>query len=80
MGVHVLLNLLNDFMKRDVMRGLSRMLSLFRNEFNESNKTCKSTYVIDSFFHMTYNTLKSHFWCKNAIFFHNARKVVKLLK
>ena len=53
MGVHVLLNLLNDFRKRDEMRGLSRMLSLFRNEFNESNKTCKSTYAIDSIFHMT---------------------------
>ena len=53
MGVHVLLNLLNDFRKRDEFRGLPRMLSLFRIEFNESNKSCKSTYVIDSIFHMT---------------------------
>ena len=35
MGVHVLLNLLNAFVKRDKMRGLSSMLSLFHNEFNK---------------------------------------------
>ena len=35
MSAHVLLNLLNELMKRDKMRGLS----IFRNEFNEFNKT-----------------------------------------
>ena len=35
MCVHVLLNLLNEFVKRDKMRGLPSMLSLFYNEFNK---------------------------------------------
>ena len=35
MSVHVLLNLLNKLWKRDKMRGLSSILSLFRNEFHE---------------------------------------------
>ena len=34
MSAHVLLNLLNELKKRDKMRGLSSILSLFRNEFN----------------------------------------------
>ena len=32
MSAHVLLNLLNELGKRDKMRGLPRILSLFRNE------------------------------------------------
>ena len=32
MSAHVLLNLLNEFGKRDKMRGLPSILSLFRNE------------------------------------------------
>ena len=38
-SAHVLLNLLNEFGKRDKMRGLSSILSLFRNEFNKFNNT-----------------------------------------
>ena len=34
MSAHDLLNLLNELGKRDKMRGLPRILSLFRNEFN----------------------------------------------
>ena len=34
MCAHVLLNLLKELRKRDKMRGLSSILSLFRNEFN----------------------------------------------
>ena len=34
MSAHVLLNLLNELRKRDKMRGLPSILSLFRNEFN----------------------------------------------
>ena len=37
MSAHVLLNLLNKLRKRDKMRGLQSILSLFRNEFNEFN-------------------------------------------
>ena len=35
MSGHVLLNLLNELSKRDKMRGLSSIFSLFRNEFNK---------------------------------------------
>ena len=48
------------------MRGLSSILSLFRNKFNKFNKT--RARMLDSIYHMT-NTLKSHFWRKNIIFF-----------
>ena len=36
MSAHVLLILLNELGKRDKMRGLPSILSLFRNEFNNS--------------------------------------------
>ena len=39
MSVHVLLNILNELGKRDQMRGLPSILSLFRNEFNQFNNT-----------------------------------------
>ena len=39
MNAHVLMNLLNELGKRDKMRGLSSILSLFRNSFNEFNNT-----------------------------------------
>ena len=64
MSAHVLLNLLNKLGKRDKMRGLPSILSLFRNEFNKFNNTGART--LDSIYHMTY-TLKSHFWHKNVI-------------
>ena len=64
MSAHVLLILLNELGKRDKMRGLPSILSLFRNEFNEFNNT--RVRMLDSFYHMT-NTLKSHFWRKNGI-------------
>ena len=39
MSAHVLLNLLNELGKRDKMRGLPSILSVFRNEFNKFNNT-----------------------------------------
>ena len=39
MSVHVLLILLNELGKRDKMRGLPSILSLFRNEFSKFNDT-----------------------------------------
>ena len=39
MSAHVLLNLLNELGKRDKMRGLQSILSLFHNEFNKFNNT-----------------------------------------
>ena len=39
MSAHVLLNLFKELGKRGKMRGLSSILSLFRNEFNKFNNT-----------------------------------------
>ena len=51
MSAHVLLILLNELGKRDKMRGLSSILSLFRTEFNKFNKT--RVRMLDSIYHMT---------------------------
>ena len=55
MSVHVLLNLLNELGKRDKMRGLPSILSLFRNEFNKFNNT--RARMLDSIYHMTLRLL-----------------------
>ena len=55
MSAHVLLNLLNELGKRDKMRGLSSILSLFRNEFNKFNNT--RARMLDSIYHMTLRIL-----------------------
>ena len=39
MSAQVLLNLLNELGKKDQMRDLPSILSLFRNKFNKFNKT-----------------------------------------
>ena len=68
MSAHVLLNLLNELGKRDKMRGMPSILSLFRNEFNKFNNT--GARMLDSIYHMTNTcTLKSHFWRENVIIF-----------
>ena len=64
MSARVLLNLLNESGKRDKMRGLPSILSLFSNEFNKFNNT--RARMLDSIYHTT-NTLKSHFWLKNVM-------------
>ena len=51
MSAHVLLNLLNELGKIDKMRGLSSILSLFRNEFDKFNNT--RARMLDSIYHMT---------------------------
>ena len=56
-STHVLLNLLNELGKRDKMRGLLSILSLFRNEFNKFNDT--GARVLDSIFHMALKLLKN---------------------
>ena len=55
MSAHVLLNLLNELGKRDKMRGLTSILSLFRNEFNKFNNT--RARMLDSIYHMTLRLL-----------------------
>ena len=59
MSAHVLLNLLNKLRKRDKMRGLSSILSLFCNEFNTFNNTRAG--MLDSIYHMTLKLLKNRF-------------------
>ena len=44
MSVHVLMNLLNKLGKRNKIRGLQSILSLFRNKFNEFNNTRTRIY------------------------------------
>ena len=61
MSVYVLLNLLNELGKRDKMRGLSSILSLFRNEFNKFNNT--RARMLDFIYHM----IKSHVCRTNVI-------------
>ena len=55
MSAHVLLNLLNELGKRDKMRGLPSILSLFRNEFNKFNNT--RARMLDSIYHMPLRSL-----------------------
>ena len=55
MSTHVLLNLLNKLGKRDKMRGLQSILSLFRNEFKKFNNT--RAWMLDSIYHMTLRLL-----------------------
>ena len=64
-AAHVLLNLLNELGKRDKMRDLSSILSLFRNEFNKFNNT--GARMISSIYYMTINIiLNPYFWRKNV--------------
>ena len=55
MSAHVLLNLLNELGKRDKMRGLPSILSLFRNEFNKFNNI--RARMLDSIYRMTLRLL-----------------------
>ena len=50
MSAHVLLNLLNELRKRDKIRGLSSILTIFRNDFNKFNNT--GAQMLDSIYHM----------------------------
>ena len=55
MSAQVLLNLLNEFGKRDKMRGFSSISSLLRNEFNKFNNT--RARMFDSIYLMTLRLL-----------------------
>ena len=52
MSARVFLNLLNELRKRDKMRGLPSILSLFRSEFTEFNYT--GVRILGSIYHMTF--------------------------
>ena len=64
MSAHVLLNLLNELGKRDKIRGLPSILSLFRNQFDKLNYKISCLILL---IHDIMNTLKYHFWHKNVI-------------
>ena len=51
MSAHDLVILLKELGKRDKMRGLPSILSLFRNEFNKFNST--GAQILDSLYHLT---------------------------
>ena len=55
MSAHVLLNLLNELGKRDKMRSLPSILSLFHNEVNKCNNA--RARLFDSIYHMTLRLL-----------------------
>ena len=75
MSAPVLLNLLNELGKRDKMRGLPSILSLFPNEFNKFNNT--GARMIDSIDHMILRLLLNHFFgVKSPIFYHFLRNVM----
>ena len=55
MSAHLLMNLSNELGKIYKMRGLSIILSIFRNEFNKFNKT--RARMVDYIYHMTLRLL-----------------------
>ena len=52
---YILLNSFNELRKVDIMRGLPRILSLFRNVFYKFNNT--KAQMLDSFYYMTLRLL-----------------------
>ena len=73
MNSHVLLNLLNELRKRDKMRGLSSVLSLFRNEFNKFNNA--GAGMLDSIYHMTLKLFSNHIFGVKTLGFCRTRDV-----
>ena len=68
MSVHVLFNLLNELGKRDKMRGMPSILSLFRNKFNKFYN--KRAPILESIYHMTIRLLRNLISAvKNVIIF-----------
>ena len=52
---HFLFNLLNGMRKKDKIRGLQSILSIFCNKFNKLNYT--GAQMLDSIYHMTFRLL-----------------------
>ena len=73
MSAHVLLNLLNELRKRDKMRGLLSILSLFRNELDKFNNT--GAWMLDSIFHMTLKLFWNHIFGVKMLGFCHMRDV-----
>ena len=74
MSAHVLLNLLNELGKRDKMRGLPSILSLFRIEFNFNKARAR---MLDSIYHMALRLLYNLIYAEKTLYFcHYVRNVV----
>ena len=56
------IELLNKLGKRDKMRGLMSISSLFRSEFDKSNKLNTGPRMLDSIYHRASKILKIAFW------------------
>ena len=69
MSAHVLLHFLNELGKRDKMRGMTSILSLFPNEFNKFNNS--RARMLDSFYH--------NYDIKISLKFHSCRQNVTIL-
>ena len=54
-SAHVFIEFINELGKRDKMRGLPSILSIFRNELNKFNNT--RARILYSFYHMTLRLL-----------------------
>ena len=73
-SVHVLLKLLNELGKRDKMRGLPSILSLFRNDFNKLNNT--RARMVESIYHMILRLLWNLISAVKTLYFCYVRNVV----
>ena len=67
MSAHVSLNLLNELRKRDKMRGLPSILSLFCNDFSKFNNT--GVRILDSIYHMTLELFYIHIFDVKTLWF-----------
>ena len=73
MRAHVLSNLLNELRKRDKIRGLVSILSLFRNESNKFNNT--GARMLDSIYHMTLELFWNHIFGVKTLGFCHMRDI-----
>ena len=67
MRAHVVLGLFNELRKSDKNRGLSIILSLFRNEFNKFNNA--RVRVLDSIYHMVLKLIKNRIFIAKTLKF-----------
>ena len=77
MSAHVLVILLNELGKRDKMRGLSSILSLFRNEFDKFKNT--GARMLDSIYHMTLKLFLFHIFDVKTLGFCHMRNIKSVI-
>ena len=77
MSAHVLLILLNELGKRDKMRGLPSILSLFRNEFDKFKNT--GARMLDSIYHMTLKLFLFHIFDVKTLGFCHMRTIKSVI-